>query len=213
MVLIVFLSTLLPSVNAENSITFNTIKSYDQNKSSSSENLVAYSISGIRNTVYFAFDFSNFPSDLEPVFGVFYINSFAAIDPCTVEAFYFDSADWIQTNEVSNTTVLKSTGATNFVSQGNELYAFTSEAFIDAVKAACLEKGQFTVCLKAKQNLYSDSTVVFKPDATLMVVYSIDEPNSSPTPTVPEFSLITIPLLSIGGLVTAITYKRINGRK
>jgi hypothetical protein len=200
---------ILPLSTADGTMTFNTIKSYVQGATGSDTYLTAYAISGIRNKLFFAFDFSNFPANVQPDFGVFYIRSYAILDACYVEAFYFNSADWVQTNEVSNDTVLLSTGASNFVAEGDELYAFTSKDFVDAVKQACVNRGELTVVLRAKSNLYGDSTVVFNSDATLDVAYSTVSSNSpTPTPSVPEFSSIAvIPLLAIGVLITVIAYK------
>jgi hypothetical protein len=176
--LVVFSFILLPFAVADDNITFNSIKSHAGGVTGS-DYLTAYSISGIRNTLYFAFDFSNFPSGATPNFAAFYAKSYVILDACNVEAFYFSSADWSNLND----TVLTPTGVYNFVSQGDELYAFTSKSFIDAVTQACLEGDQFTVCLKARANVYGDSTVVFYPDATLEVTYTTTSLTSSPTPT------------------------------
>jgi hypothetical protein len=211
--LILFTLIILPIANAEeNKLTFNSIKSSENSgKPSANEHLVAYSISGIRNTLYYAFDFSNYPSDKTPELAIFYIKTYAVLDPCNVEAFYFSSADWVYTNSTSNSTVLTPTGAINYISDGDELYAYTSNSFIQAVKQACLEKGEFTVCLKAKSNIYGDSTVIFNPDATLDVIYSPITSNipASPTPSIPEFqSLSLILILAVSSLVTTMAYKR-----
>jgi hypothetical protein len=178
--LFLFSCFIFPILTAENSLTFNSIKSYASDVSSST-NLLAYSISGVRNTLYFAFDFSNFPSDGTPQFAAFYVKSAVIVDACNVEAFYFSSADWVQTNSTTS-DILIPTGASNFISQGDELYAYTSSSFIQAVTQACLEKGEFTVCLKAKSNVYGDSDVLFYPNATLDVTYSTTTSSISSTP-------------------------------
>jgi hypothetical protein len=199
---------LFPISTAENSLTFNSIKSYASDVSGST-NLLAYSISGVRNTLYFAFDFSDFPSDATPQFAAFYVESLVIVDACNVEAFYFSSADWVNTNSTVSGMVLIPTGVSNFISQGNELYAFTSRSFIQAVTQACIEKGEFTVCLKAMANVYGDSDVLFYSNATLDVTYSPTTSSISPTPVTPEFpSIAVISVLAIGVLVTAITYKK-----
>ena len=184
---------ILPIATAEDNIIFNSIKSYAAGVTGYNY-LTAYSISGIRNTLYYAFDFSDFPSGFTPNFAVFYIKSGVIVDACNVEALYFDSADWVQTNSVSNDTVLLPTGVSNYVSQGEELYAYTSKSFIEAVTQACLEKSEFTVCLKAKANVYGDSTVLFYPDATLDVTYSTTTSSISPTPN-PTTDPTSIPTL------------------
>jgi len=179
--LFLFSCFIFPVTTAENSLTFNSTKSYASDVTGST-NLLAYSISGVRNTLYFAFDFSDFPSDATPQFAAFYVKSAIIVDACNVEAFYFSSADWVPTNSISNDTVLLPTGASNFISEGDELYAYISSSFIQAVTQACLEKGEFTVCLKAKSNVYGDSDVLFYPNATLDVTYSTTTSSISSTP-------------------------------
>jgi hypothetical protein len=202
---------ILPLSTADGTMTFNTIKTYVQGQVSGSDtHLTAYAISGIRNKIFFAFDFSSFPANFQPDFGVFYIRSYVILDACYVEAFYFNSVDWVQTNEVSNNTVFLSTGASNFISEGDELYAFTSKDFVDAVKQACLNRGELTVVLRAKSNPYGDATVLFNSDATLDVAYSTvtNSNNPTPMPSVPEFSSIAvISLIAMGVLITVIAYK------
>jgi hypothetical protein len=213
------LFVMMPTAIADGeSILFYSIKSLDNPASSGSSNLPIYSISGIRNTVYFAFNFSEFPMDASPQLAMFSIKTVAILDACNVDAFYFSSADWVNTNSAPNDSIVPiPIGASNFVLEGQEWYSYTSNSFIQAVKEACLNRSMFTVSLKARSNAYGDSTIVVYPNATLQVIYSLVSPTQqlTPSPSIQEFPpALVLSLLAVSTLVGTMLFgKKIKNGK
>ena len=210
--LLLSLFIMIPNTRGENNlITFHSIKS-SENSGGTSENeyLTAYCISGIRNSLYFAFDFSEFPTDITPQFSVFRVKTVVAMDPCNVDAFYFPSAEWVNTNTTRDSeSDVKTLGVSNYVVYGEEWYDYTSDSLTWAVTKACLERGTFTVVLKAKANVYGDSIATFYPDAKLDVVFSPITSNAKPSPSIPEFpSFVVLSSFAIATLVGAFFLKR-----
>ena len=210
-----FLSSFVPLLMAsdeDKTITFHSIKTSNTVGSNDNSNFsTVISLYGVKNALYFAFDFSDFPDDPEPKFAVFEAKTVITLNPCNIEAFYCTSADWIYTNLTrSNAPDVTSTDASNFVSNADKWYGFTSTAFVQAVKSACMEKGVFTVCLKVQSSTNSDAQATFYHDAKMDVIYTLSSLNVTPSPSIPEFpSLGIFAGLAIASIIlTAVVYRR-----
>ncbi len=203
--------------NLDNTIVFQSISSLESKSRNPEANyLTVYSISGIRNMLYFAFNFSEFPANADPTFAVFKVETKVIFDACYIDAFYSPSAEWVATNltEGSEPSITPF-GGSNYVSYAEEWYSYTGSSFIQAVEKACKEKGMFTVCLRAQANAFGDSTVSVYPTARLEVIYDPITSNVVPTPSIPEFSSFTVvvvlAIILLSGV--AVVYKRRTTKK
>jgi hypothetical protein len=181
----------------------------------SNDHLLVYYQQGVKVFSFVAFNFSDFPKDANVISATLKLKCIGAFTSSFVSAFATLGADWIGKNLTWNT---KPIGASyidaQFFNTMNDWYTFSSNSLNAIVSRACRDNQAITIGMKT--GIESDDEIgiiVIDKQAVLEITYSNSSSSPTPVPSVPEFSLITIPLLAIGGLVTAITYKRISVRK